>query len=488
MRTWSAERFDELVERLLSKARVPGAAIAVVREGEVVHAKGYGTRDQTRTLPVTVETLFPIASTTKAMTATVLCHLVDRNELQWQRPVRDYLPEFTLRDPGRSAYVSLRDLVTMRTGLPRHDWMWIDNPFPRADLPRRLAHLELTAGFREQFQYNNLTVTLAGHIAECVTGQSWEALTKAILLDPLRMARTQFGLPLAGDFTCSWCEDSHRELVMSHPYEARHTGPSGGAIVSCVEDMAKWVMFNLERTAIGGRKLLHADSVASLYRPHVLISGNLPGSSERAAYGLGWQFDDYHGTERIFHGGYLYDINSDVSLFPSQGIGCVAFVNAGGSRLAECLNGMACDLLMGREPSAAWREKLDSYERKIRLRMQAHQKSDAPCTSASSADFDGDFLHPAYGTISLRQMTDHVEMRRGPLTIRLREERAGEWSDPLSSAFGLHETHPWDRANPVRIETDRRRVHSVDIRFEPTGAPIRFTRGGRAPVDPHLTG
>jgi hypothetical protein len=137
---------------------------------------------------------------------------------------------------------------------------------------------------------------------------------------------------------------------------------------------------------------------------------------------------------------------------------------------------MAFDLLMGREPSDDWREKLDSYEETIRLRIRANQSANPPGVSASSADLAGDFSHPAYGTVCLRQRSDHLEMCRGTLAIRLREHRPGEWSDPLSSLLGLHEAHPWDLANPVRMDIDGGRARALDIPFEPAGAPIRFTR------------
>src|SRR5271156_841420 len=149
----NVEKLDSIIGPMLRAARVPGAAIAVVAGGEVVYAQGYGYRDLVAKLPVTPDTVYPIASTTKAINATLLGMLVDEGRLAWDAPVQNYLPRFRIGDSSRSSQITVRDLLLMRTGLPRHDWLWIENPTNRADLVERLRYLEMSAGFRERFQY-----------------------------------------------------------------------------------------------------------------------------------------------------------------------------------------------------------------------------------------------------------------------------------------------------------------------------------------------
>jgi len=164
------EALDLIVPPVLRAARIPGAALAVVAEGETLFANGYGYRDLQQRLPLTGRTIFPIASTSKALNAVLIGMLVDEGRLAWDVPVQQYLPQFQLSDPLISAQVTLRDLLAMRTGLPRHDWVWLGHPMSRPSLVSRLRHLPLSAGFRERFQYSNISATSAGHIAEVVTG------------------------------------------------------------------------------------------------------------------------------------------------------------------------------------------------------------------------------------------------------------------------------------------------------------------------------
>lgn len=153
----SLARIDALIETTLKIARIPGAALAVVANGEMIHARGYGWRELSAKLPMTARTVYPIASTTKPINATLIGMLVAEGSLDWDTPVQTYVPRFRLRDAAVSPRVTLLDLVTMRTGLPRHDWIWLGARVTRAELMEKLALLELSADFRQRFQYSNLS-------------------------------------------------------------------------------------------------------------------------------------------------------------------------------------------------------------------------------------------------------------------------------------------------------------------------------------------
>ncbi len=157
------EGFDDFATKAVEAWNVPGAGIAIVSGGEVVYAKGFGWRDLEAKKPMTADTLFAIGSTTKAMTATTLGMLVDEGKVEWDQPLREYLPSFKLMDASISERITPRDIVTHRSGLPRHDLLWYNyNSGTRGDMVKRLAYLELTADLREKFQYNNLMFMTAG--------------------------------------------------------------------------------------------------------------------------------------------------------------------------------------------------------------------------------------------------------------------------------------------------------------------------------------
>lgn len=148
----NVDRLDAILEPALRAAKVPGAATAITAGRRVVFARGYGYRDLDAKLPMTLDTVYPIASTSKAINATLLGILVEKGKLAWDAPVQKYLPRFRLHDRLASSMVTVRDLVAMRTGLPRHDFVWWENPISRAELVEYFAHLPLSAAFRERFQ------------------------------------------------------------------------------------------------------------------------------------------------------------------------------------------------------------------------------------------------------------------------------------------------------------------------------------------------
>ena len=179
--------FDRLVRRCMVDWGVPGVAVGIVWGRRTVWVKGYGRRDMKRDLPVTEDTKFYTGSCGKAFTATAMGILVDEGKLQWDRPVREYLPSFRMYDPVATERTTPRDLLTHRTGLGRHGRAWLNSSATRLGIVERLRHLEPAADFRAAFQYSNVNYIVAGALMEYVTGQTWEELIRSRLLMPLRM-------------------------------------------------------------------------------------------------------------------------------------------------------------------------------------------------------------------------------------------------------------------------------------------------------------
>ena len=288
--------FDELVQSAVAAWNVPGAGIAIVSGGDVVYAKGFGFRDLEARQPMTADTLFAIGSTTKAMTATTLGMLVDEGKVEWDQPLRRYLPSFALSDASISERITPRDIVTHRSGLPRHDLLWYNyNTGTRGDMVKRLEHLELTADLREKFQYNNLMFMTAGHLIETLTGKSWEQNVRERLFEPLGMKRSNFSVL-----------DSQKDADFAQPYREREedrkleripfrridlVGPAG-SVNSSVNEMAKWLQFNLRHGKVGDRQLIQPATLADIHSPQMTI----PATPERAdmtpsSYGKGWVID-----------------------------------------------------------------------------------------------------------------------------------------------------------------------------------------------------
>jgi CubicO group peptidase (beta-lactamase class C family) len=189
------ESIERFIAEQLTAWEVPGCAVAAVRNGKVELADGWGLRDREAGLPVSKDTLFAIGSTTKAFTATTIGALVDEELLDWDRPLRDYVPEVRLHDPFVSDRLTITDLLSHRSGLPRHDLTWIGQPGrSRAELVRALRFLPLSKDLRQQFQYCNLGYLVAGYVVEALTGVPWEDFVRGRLLEPLGMRRTNLSV------------------------------------------------------------------------------------------------------------------------------------------------------------------------------------------------------------------------------------------------------------------------------------------------------
>lgn len=475
------DKLDALIEPMLRVARVPGAAIAVVASGKVVYAKGFGYRDLRSKKPLTADTIYPIASTTKTINATLLGMLVDEGRLEWDAPVQRYLPHFRLRDAVISARVTVRDLVTMRTGLPRHDWVWSGSSKTRAQLVEHIAHLDLSADFRRRFQYCNLTVTAAGHIAEVVAQRSWEALVQQRIFRPLAMRHTSVARPTRGNVTLCYHEDAQRKLVRTNVRSSEATAPAGGSVHSTVGDMARWVLFNLKGGVLNGRRLIRTDVLGEIHAPQVVIGdrplAELPAD---AAYAMGWMVDSYNGHKRVSHGGYLHDVNSSVMFFPGVDVGMVSFINFGCPRVAELINHSAFDVLLGLTPARTIEQKMADYEAKIE--QTSRRNASVPRVSGTRPShplgaYHGKYTHAGYGEIKIQRRGRKLFLKRNDLLLGLKHWHYDVWVADDDRRWPIHQSHAFDRTRQIQFHLDTQgEIAALSMPMEPAVAPIRFAR------------
>jgi CubicO group peptidase (beta-lactamase class C family) len=472
---------DATITAILQAARIPGASVAIVFGSDVVYARGFGHRSLQPREPMSPQTIYPIASTTKAFNSTLIGMLVDEGRLSWDVPVQTYLPGFRLGGPVMSAEATIRDLLIMRTGLPRHDWMWLGNPISRSDIVSRLRYLPLSAGFREKFQYNNLTATAAGHIAELVTGQIWEDLIQERILTPLRMSATTFGRPASGDVTSSYHETRSRHLIGTQSLSGENTAPAGGSMQSTVSDMTNWLTFNLNGgKAADGRQLIEAHTLAEIHAPQVAARTDAACPTPNAAYGIGWFVDTYNGRARIAHGGYFNDVNSSVMLFPQDSVGLVSFINFGPPRVARLLNEHASDVIFGTTPVQAATEKVAEYERSLadnNKRLEALPRVPHAPPSHLLAQYTGAYEHPAYGRIQIGLVDERLIFNRGSLALPLDHWHYDTWRFAESDLFEIHDHHCFDPGSRVQFHTDPDgSISALSTALEPAVCALEFRK------------
>ena len=334
---------DSYIERKLAEYGVPGVAVAVVQDGEMVYAEGFGVRELGNDAPVTPETLMMIGSTGKTMTTMMMATVVDDGLMSWDTPVREVLPQFSVADPELSEQITIRNLVCACTGVPRRDLQLIFNAdeLSAEDIVESLQEFEFFTEFGEAFQYSNQLVATGGYAAAAATGAAWGSLYE-VYVDELD---ARIFAPIGMENTTL----SFDEVIADENYALPHTigvevpyelaplsmervvvpvAPAG-AHWSNVLDMARYLLTELgEGVAPDGTRVVSSENLAETWEPQVPVDAN-------ASYGLGWFVDEYKGQRVIHHGGNTFGFTSDLAFLPDAGIGITILTNG---RASDALN------------------------------------------------------------------------------------------------------------------------------------------------------
>jgi CubicO group peptidase (beta-lactamase class C family) len=466
--------FDDFATTALKSWNVPGAAIAVVSHGSVVYAKGLGQRDVKNNLPATADTLFAIGSCTKAFTTFVLGQLVDEGKLDWDKPLSRYLPGFRLADPTATQEITTRDLVTHRSGLPRHDLVWYNNQtLSRRELVERLQYLPANAELREKWQYNNLMFLTAGYLVERLTGQTWEEAVRARVFAPLGMTRSDFShadSQKAGDYAKPYREDDDK--VKEIPFrEIGNMGPAG-SIDSTANDIAKWLLLQL---GDAHQDLIQASTLRELHTPQMAIAA-LPLEPEAGpqSYAMGWGVDTYRGHLRVSHGGAIDGFVASVILFPNDDLAIAAFANANGSGYPATMSLHAADRILGL-PAKDWnRERLARRAAGKAMEKAAGEKKSATRKSGAAshplADYAGDYENHGYGTLHVARDGDALTATYNGIVTPLQHWHYDVWS-------GTKADDPTLKDMKLKFDSDfEGNIAAVEAPFEPAVAAIVFTK------------
>jgi CubicO group peptidase (beta-lactamase class C family) len=470
--------YDELVTKMIEDWKVPGVAVAIVKGGDVVYAKGFGYRDMEKKLPVTPDTLFSIGSCSKAFTTFTMATLVEEGKLQWDEPVRTFLPEFKLYDPIASELITPRDLVTHRSGLPRHDLLWYNNnKLSRREMVERLRYLEPNEKLRAKWQYNNLMFLTAGYLIEHVTGKSWEDNVRERIFQPLGMTHSNFSVldsQKAADFAQPYREEDDKiELI---PFRNIVTVGPAGSINSSVHEMSKWIALHLGGGQAAGKPLVSAATLADLHAPHMVLGG--PGERPEfspASYALGWAVDTYRGHQRIQHGGSIDGFQALVSLLPQDGVGMVILVNKQ-SGITELLERHTMDRLLGLDP-IDWNGEALTRRDKTREAAKAGESKKASLRKTGTKpshklqDYAGEYEHPGYGIVKVAVQGDRLELTYNDITAPLDHWHYEVWNGAEDAADPTFEN------SKILFQGDiKGNVASLAAQFEPQVKDIVFTK------------
>jgi len=361
---------DEYISISMEEWRIPGLAIAIVKNDTIIHSRGFGLRDINRNDPVDEHTLFAIASNTKAFTSSALAVLVDQGKINWDDHVKEYLPWFELYDPYVSDEIRIRDLLCHRSGLKTFsgDLLWYGTKYSREEVIRRAKYLEPAFGFRNGYGYSNIMFLTAGEIIPVVEKQSWDEFLKKTFFDPLGMTETTTtirNIESSDNVARPHWVGSESEKTTTIPYvNWDNIGPAG-AIMSNVHDMSQWIRFQLNDGSWNGQKIISDKNIWETrkiqnFQRMARNTDQYHPTWHFRGYGMGWGVRDYHGTIVIGHGGGADGMISEVTMIPEESFGFVILTNSN-NYLPSALSEYILDRYFKAESTDWSKLYLDSY-------------------------------------------------------------------------------------------------------------------------------
>jgi CubicO group peptidase (beta-lactamase class C family) len=357
------KEFDEYVNKALKQWEVPGVSIAIVKNDQIVFAKGYGVRKLGDPTPVDEKTLFAIGSASKAFTAAAIGMLMDEGKLKWDDPAAKYLPGFQLFDPYASRELTVRDLLCHRSGLERGDLLWYGSDLSRDEILRRIRYLKPSTSFRSMFGYQNIMFLAAGQIVSSISSKGWDDFVKERIFTPLGMASSTTSVKdVAKSDNVATPHAKIDEKVQVIAWRNIDNIAPAGSINSNVVDMAQWARLQLGEGKYQGKQLITSGAVKEMHTPQTIIRTEgiwekLFPEAHFLTYGLGWFLQDYHGRKVIQHGGNIDGMSALVAIMPEEKLGVVVLTNMNGTTLPTVLANTIFDWYT-KSPQKDWSTEL----------------------------------------------------------------------------------------------------------------------------------
>jgi len=422
---------DRAIRTALKEWKVPGAAVVIVRDDKVIYLAGHGVKELGGKAAVTPDTLFPLGSCTKAFTTTAMAMLVDEKRMGWDDPVRKHVPFFRLSDPLADSQVTLRDLVTHRTGLAPHDLLWYHADWTGEEAVRRVGRLPLDRPFRTTFQYQTTMFTAAGLAVASASKTSWADLIEKRLFAPLGMktAGCTTRAFKSDDRTSGHRLDDRREVVVLRAWYPLERPEPAGSIHTSARDLAPWLRLHLARGCLDGKRLVSAAALGETHTPQMVIplegeARILHPETRQMSYGMGWVIQDYKGQRLVSHAGVIDGFRVQIALVPRARLGIAVLANLHQTRMNLALTYHLLDLLLGlkgRDWNAYLLREVEkdrkAHEADWQRRLSEQHQGTRP--SLGLASYAGTYEHPAYGEARVVLERGHLVWRWSTFTCPL---------------------------------------------------------------------
>lgn len=422
---------DAYVKKAMKEWSAPSVALSIVKDDQVIFAKGYGVRELGKLDPADERTLYAIGSSSKAFTVASLSMLVEEGKICWDDRAVDHLPGFQVHEPWVTRELRVRDLVTHRIGIERADFLWGGTNLDREEVLHRIRYVEPVASFRYRYGYNNLMFLAAGKIVAAVSGKSWDDFAKEQIFAPLGMKMSN---------TSTLDLKNYHNVSTPHAYEEGKASPiswrnidniaPAGSINSNAVEMAQWVRFQLGEGTYEGNKLLSPESVKEMHSPQTVIpmekwlssmspvNHQMVPESHFFTYGLGWFLQDYHGRKLVHHGGSIDGMRCLVGMIPEEKLGVVILTNINPTSLTEALMFRVFDVFLGikgKDWSTEMLAGAKALQEKYKERQKKIEKARAEGTrpSLTLEKYTGSYEHKAYGEVKVTLQEEKLFLKLG---------------------------------------------------------------------------
>ncbi len=424
------KKVDAAIDAALAAWQAPGASVVIVSGDKVLYLAGRGVREKGKADAVTADTIFPLASCSKAFTTTLMAILADEKKLAWDDPVRKHLKTFHLSDPLADGDVRLRDLVSHRTGVAGHDLLWYRAPWSQKEMVRRVGLLPLNKPFRSAMQYQSIMFIAAGQAAANAAGKPWKELVSQRILQPLGMKDTTLTTTeaLKNPNHASPHIQKGDEIAVLPWYEMREPNPAG-SINASARDLTPWLQLHLNGGMHDNVRLVSAENLNATHEPQIVIpvdanTQQLHPFTQQMSYGMAWVIQDYRGELLVSHAGIIDGFRAHLTLLPKRNLALAVLCNLDKTRLNQAVSNQIVDILIDATPkdwNTHYQEISDAEQFALKIKNakleRSRKKGEIPTLPLSA--YAGTYEEPAYGTAKIVSKDDHLFLQWSSFDVQL---------------------------------------------------------------------
>ena len=410
---------DSELEKVLKKLEEPGFAIAIVENDQILYSKGFGYRDYENKIKVDSNTLFAIGSATKSFTSSLLGVLREDEKLNFEDSPIDHINELRFYNSQMNDVISIRDMMSHRTGLPRHDLSWYFFPtFSKDSLVSRVKHHKPFTSVRNQWWYNNFMFMLQGVIAERITNKTWSKNIKEMIFDPLGMTRSNTSIAELENSENAAFGYSQDFKKMDY-YKIAGMGPAG-SINSSVNEMSKWLITWINKGEYKGRKILPPNYTEEAISSQSVVVANLPDEDNPGLhltnYGYGWFLSSYKGHYRVEHGGNIDGFSTSAAFYPSDKVGIIVLSNQNASNTPSIVRNIISDRMLDVKKTDWLKYHFDKLKEAELIQKELDKNEDSDKIkgtnpSRSMNEYEGEYTNLGYGTFDISMKNDSLFMK-----------------------------------------------------------------------------